>query len=50
MSATRAKQCKPKITLEKGGSRSCSTCGAKAQTSKTIMLCARTGRMPGVKA
>lgn len=43
-------RCIPKITVEKGGARSCSTCGAKAQTAKTIMLCARTGRLPGVKA
>ncbi len=43
-------QCTPKITVGKAGARSCSTCGAKAQTAKTIMLCARTGRLPGVKA
>lgn len=42
--------CDPKITVGKGGARSCSICGAKAATSKTIMLCARTGRLPGVKA
>lgn len=46
MSGPGAKTCKPKIVVAKGGARSCSTCGAKAQTSKTIMLCARTGRMP----
>lgn len=44
------KRCKPKITAVKGGARSCSTCGAKAATSKTILLCARTGRLPGSKA
>jgi ribosomal protein S14 len=48
---TRAKaravaKCQPKIAVVKGGARSCSTCGAKAATSKTIMLCARTGRLP----
>lgn len=42
--------CVPKIVIGKGGARSCSTCGAKAATSKTIMLCARTGRLPVVKA
>lgn len=42
--------CRPKIVVAKAGARSCSTCGAKASTAKTIMLCARTGRMPGVKA
>ena len=47
--ATDAK-CVPKITVGKGGARSCSTCGAKAATSKTIMLCGRTGRLPGGKA
>lgn len=39
--------CVPKITVGKGGARGCSTCGAKASTGKTIMLCARTGRLPG---
>lgn len=48
---SRAKQstaaaCKPKIVTAKGGARSCSTCGAKAATAKTIMRCARTGRQP----
>lgn len=43
-------QCVPKIIVDKGGARSCSTCGAKAATSKTIMLCGRTGRLPGGKA
>lgn len=38
--------CVPKISIEKGGARSCSTCGAKAQTAKTMMLCGRTGRLP----
>jgi hypothetical protein len=42
--------CAAKIVVGKGGARSCSTCGAKAATAKTIMLCARTGRLPGVKA
>jgi len=42
--------CTPKIVVAKAGARSCSTCGAKAQTAKTIMLCARTGRLSGVKA
>lgn len=42
--------CVPKIVIGKGGARSCSTCSAKAATGKTIMLCARTGRLPGVKA
>lgn len=46
----RGEPCVPKITIGKGGARSCSTCGAKAATAKTIMLCARTGRLPGVKA
>lgn len=41
--------CNPKITVGKTGARSCSTCGAKAATGKTIMLCARTGRLPGVR-
>lgn len=44
--ATDAK-CLPKITVEKGGARSCKTCGAKAATSKSVLLCGRTGRMPG---
>jgi hypothetical protein len=48
--AAAALRCAPKITVGKGGARSCSTCGAKAATSKTIMLCARTGRLPGGKA
>jgi hypothetical protein len=48
--AAAALQCDAKISVGKGGARSCSTCGAKAATAKTIMLCARTGRMPGVKA
>jgi hypothetical protein len=39
-------KCQPKITVAKGGARSCSTCSAKAATGKTIMLCARTGRLP----
>lgn len=43
-------RCDPKIVVLKGGSRECTTCHAKAQTAKTIMLCARTGRLPGVKA
>ena len=38
--------CSPKITADKGGARSCSTCGAKAATKKTMMLCGRTGRLP----
>ena len=42
--------CVPKITVGKAGARSCSTCGAKAATAKTIMLCARTGRLPGARA
>lgn len=42
--------CDPKITADRFGRRACSTCGAKAQTAKTIMLCGRTGRLPGVKA
>lgn len=48
--AATALRCDPKITVGKGGARGCSTCGAKAATSKTIMLCARTGRLPVVKA
>lgn len=43
-------KCKAKITTAKGGARSCSTCGAKAQTAKSVLVCARTGRLPGVKA
>ena len=46
--ATDAK-CAPKIVIAKGGARSCTACGAKAATSKTIMLCGRTGRLPGVR-
>lgn len=48
MSAKREKPkaCKPKIVVEKSGARRCSTCGARAATSKTMMLCARTGRLP----
>jgi hypothetical protein len=42
--------CNPKIVVLKGGARECTTCKAKASTAKTIMLCARTGRLPGVKA
>lgn len=44
----RAKQlkCEPKITTDKGGASSCSTCGAKAATRKTTMRCARTGKPP----
>ena len=38
--------CAPKITVDKSGARSCSTCGAKASTKKTMMLCGRTGRLP----
>lgn len=39
--------CNPKIIFEKAGARRCSTCGARASTAKTIMLCARAGRLPG---
>ena len=46
--ATDAK-CVPKITVEKGGARGCKTCGARAQTAKSVMLCGRTGRLPGVR-
>ena len=42
--------CNPKIVIAKAGARSCSTCGAKASTGKTMLVCARTGRLPGVKA
>lgn len=42
--------CNPKIVVEKAGARRCSTCGARASTAKTMMVCARTGRLPGVKA
>lgn len=42
--------CTPKIVIGKGGARGCSSCGAKASTAKTVLVCARTGRLPGVKA
>ena len=42
--------CAPKIVIAKGGAQSCTTCGAKASTAKTMLVCARTGRLPGVKA
>jgi hypothetical protein len=41
-------KCTPKIAIGKHGARACTSCGAKAATAKTIMLCARTGRLPGV--
>ena len=47
MTKRAALKCQPKITVAKGGARSCSTCGAKAATAKTIMRCGRTGRLPG---
>lgn len=40
------KKCVPKIVTGKDGARSCSTCGARAATAKTIMLCARTDQLP----
>lgn len=43
-------KCTPSIVIGKHGARACTACGAKAATAKTIMLCARTGRLPGVKA
>lgn len=39
--------CKPNIVVAKAGARSCTTCGAKAMTSKSMLVCARTGRLPG---
>ena len=44
--ATGALPCKLKLVVEKDGARSCSTCGARAATTKTILLCGRTGRLP----
>lgn len=40
-------KCKPKITETKGGVRECSTCHAKAMTTKSILVCNRTGRPAG---